>query len=252
MKRPAPARQNEHPALPFSQREEAVRSIFTYQHVIWDWNGTLFDDLWLCVDVMNGLLSAREMPLLTLERYREVFDFPVQNYYQRLGFDFLHESFEQVGTEFIRAYELRRLEAGLRAGAAQVVKRLGRAGVGQSVLSAYLQETLDELIAHFGLAPHFARLVGLRDHYARGKVENGVRWIRELGHASDEVLFVGDSRHDHEVAQAMGIDCVLVDGGHQSRSRLEACGVPVVDDLLALPGMASACILPKRAEETAT
>lgn len=218
-----------------------MRSIFSYRHVVWDWNGTLFDDLWLCVDVMNGLLAARDMPLLTLASYQEVFDFPVEAYYRRLGFDFGKEPFEQVGTEFIRAYERRRLEAGLRSGAGQVVQALLGAKVGQSVLSAYLQNTLDELIGHFGLAAHFVRLVGLQDHYAHGKVENGVRWMRELDHAPDEVLFIGDSRHDYEVAEAMGVDCILLCGGHQSRARLERCGVPVVDGLLELPGVAETC-----------
>ena len=28
-----------------------------YEHIIWDWNGTLLDDLDVCVDVMNGLLT---------------------------------------------------------------------------------------------------------------------------------------------------------------------------------------------------
>ena len=30
-----------------------------YRHVIWDWNGTLLDDAWLCVEVLNGLLARR-------------------------------------------------------------------------------------------------------------------------------------------------------------------------------------------------
>ena len=67
-----------------------------YTHVIWDWNGTLLDDNWLCVEVMNTLLSSRNLPLLTLERYRDIFDFPVKNYYEKLGFNFKKESFEIV------------------------------------------------------------------------------------------------------------------------------------------------------------
>lgn len=214
-----------------------MRSVFTYQHIVWDWNGTLFNDLWLCVDVMNGLLAARGMPLLTVERYQALFDFPVRQYYQRIGFDFSKESFEKVGTEFIRAYEARRLEAGLQPGAEEVVAALHRAGVGQSVLSAYLQDTLDELVAHFGLARYFTRLVGLQNHYAAGKLETGRRWIAELGHPPDQVLFIGDSLHDHEVASALGVDCLLLSGGHHSRGRLEQCGVPVLDRLRELPGL---------------
>ena len=66
------------------------------KHVIWDWNGTLLDDAWLCVDVMNGMLSKRGLPLITLEIYRNIFDFPVRDYYLKLGYDFDNESFEMV------------------------------------------------------------------------------------------------------------------------------------------------------------
>ena len=55
-----------------------------YTHIIWDWNGTLLDDAWLCVDVMNGMLRERRLPTRTLDQYKEVFDFPVRNYYETL------------------------------------------------------------------------------------------------------------------------------------------------------------------------
>ena len=34
-----------------------------YTNIIWDWNGTLLDDAWLCVDVMNGMLKEHGLPL---------------------------------------------------------------------------------------------------------------------------------------------------------------------------------------------
>ena len=120
-----------------------------FHHVIWDWNGTLFDDVGLCADIMNGLLRARALPLLTVERYRDVFDFPVIEYYRKLGFDFARDPFEVVGTEFIRHYEQRKLEAGLYPGARAVIKALRTAGLSQSVLSAYQQDTLRSLVGTF-------------------------------------------------------------------------------------------------------
>jgi phosphoglycolate phosphatase len=208
-----------------------MKPIDAYAHVVWDWNGTLFDDVWLCVDVMNGLLAARRMALLTVDRYRELFDFPVKDYYRRLGFDFETEPFEEVGSEFIRSYESRRHEAGLKDGAVRVLESIGKAGAQQSVLSAYQQGTLEELIDSFSLTRYFVRVVGLQDHYAHSKVENGVRWIQGLSHAPHDVLLVGDSVHDAEVAEAMGVDCILLRGGHQSQERLEACGKPVLGSL---------------------
>ena len=64
------------------------------QNIIWDWNGTLLDDAWLCRDVMNGMLRLRDMDFLSAERYREIFDFPIVRYYERIGFDLERESFE--------------------------------------------------------------------------------------------------------------------------------------------------------------
>jgi phosphoglycolate phosphatase len=45
---------------------------------------------------------------------------------------------------------------------------------------------------------------------------------------------IGDTMHDADVAKAMGIDCVLLDAGHQARHRLATRGVPVLDNLTSL------------------
>ena len=113
-----------------------------YKHIIWDWNGTLLDDAWLCVDVINGVLSRRNMSTISLRQYQELFNFPVIDYYVRLGFDFEKESFEIVGTEFIDNYEKRRHEVNLQKGAKAVLKSVREAELTQSLLSASLQATL--------------------------------------------------------------------------------------------------------------
>jgi phosphoglycolate phosphatase len=202
-----------------------------YRHIIWDWNGTLFEDAWLCMDVMNGLLRRRRLPILTAERYQAAFTFPVVNYYRQLGFDFARESFEELGTEFMADYERRRLECGLRDHAREILAGVQASGLTQSVLSAYKRETLEELLRHFEVRPFFLCVIGSDDHYASGKVAQGLQLIRELDVAPEEVLLIGDTVHDFEVAHATGTGCWLIPGGNHSRARLEACGVPVLDSL---------------------
>ena len=72
-----------------------------YKHIIWDWNGTLLDDAWLFVDIMNCVLKDRNMDTITLEKYRNIFRFPVEDFYRILGFDLKKESFLECGLEFI-------------------------------------------------------------------------------------------------------------------------------------------------------
>ncbi len=205
-----------------------------YAHLIWDWNGTLLDDAWLCRDIMNGQLRRRGLPELSAERYEEIFDFPVEKYYRATGFDWSRESFQEAGTEFIVEYEKRKRECRLQPGAKSLLGRIAEAGRSQAVLSAYSHAPLEEFLGHFGVRKHFRSIAGSRDHYAAGKVEHGLKMLEELHVSPQETLLIGDTTHDAEVARAMGIRCVLVPCGHNSRSRLEACGVPMVETLAAL------------------
>ena len=205
-----------------------------YRHLIWDWNGTLLDDAWLCRDIMNGQLRRRGLPVLSQKQYEEIFDFPVEKYYRAVGFDWSRESFQEAGTEFIVEYEKRKKECSLQPGAGDLLRRIAAGGWSQAVLSAYSHATLEEFLGHFGVRKHFRSVVGNRDHYAAGKVEQGLKMLEELHVKPQAALLIGDTTHDAEVAKAMGIDCVLVPAGHNSRARLAGCGVTMVETLAAL------------------
>ena len=202
-----------------------------YDHIIWDWNGTLMDDAWLCSQIMNGMLSRRGLDVMTPEHYAEIFDFPVAEYYQRAGWDFSRIPFETLSDEFIEEYTRRTTECPLRTGTEAALVRAAQAGLSQSVLSAAKQSLVEELVAHYGLTDQFESVNGIADHHAAGKVEMARRWLSESGREPGRMLMVGDTSHDYEVAQALGVDCVLVYSGHHARKRLEATGVPVVDRL---------------------
>ncbi len=171
------------------------------------------------------------MKRLTLDRYHRLFDFPVIDYYRRLGFDFKKESFEVSGTEFINTYEKRRGETSLKQDAVVTIEQVKDMGMTQSILSAYQQNTLERFTADLGIQHYFERVIGLDDHYAFGKIENGKMWLEELNHNTREVLLIGDTVHDHEVASELNIDCLLIPSGHHSKEKLSRCGSPLVPSL---------------------
>jgi phosphoglycolate phosphatase len=201
------------------------------RHAIWDWNGTLFDDTWLCIDVVNGLLRRRSLPEIDLARYHETFDFPIVEYYRRLGFDFEKEPFEQLGTEFMHDYESRVRECSLQRDAVAALSALRDHGFAQSVLSAYRHDTLETLLSHYGIRWFFGSVLGSDNLYGRGKLDQGRAWMAASGLPREQLLLLGDTVHDFEVAQAMGIACCLIADGSHPRSRLEPCGAPVLDSL---------------------
>ena len=205
--------------------------IAAYKHIIWDWNGTLFNDIDLSVSLINGVLRKRNIAELSVERYRDIFGFPVKDYYERTGLDFSEESFEEVGKEWMDQYELHKHECGLSVGAVEVLDKIREHGIGQSILSAYSQHTLIEIVEKSGVSEYFSNLVGLDNIYASSKLGLGKQLVEKLGFKEHEVLLIGDTVHDFDVAQGIGADCVLIASGHQSIEKLQQCGVQVFNSL---------------------
>jgi len=204
-----------------------------YRHVIWDWNGTLLDDAWLCVEILNGLLRAHELPVISVEAYRALFSFPVVGFYERMGFNFKNVSFDEISVRYISEYNRRRYECRLQPHTRESLDRIRAAGIEQSVLSAYHEDTLREVVTHYGLTDYFSRLSGLDNIRADGKLDRGRAHLRalDLHEAAHTVLLIGDTAHDHEVAAALGADCLLLHHGHMHIDRLDGRGAPVAANL---------------------
>ncbi|MEA1940101.1 MAG: HAD family hydrolase, partial [Candidatus Caldatribacteriota bacterium] len=191
-----------------------VKKIYNYKHIIWDWNGTLVDDVWLVVEIMNKMLKKRQLPGIDSKKYKEIFDFPVTKYYLKLGFDFSRESFKELTVEFISEYYRRFNECKLFDKTEEVLKKIRDMGISQSILSASKEDVLTEKIRYYGIEKYFCRIIGLENHYAESKIENGKKGIVELNLDPQEVLLIGDTTHDYDVSKQIGCDCLLIANGH--------------------------------------
>ena len=201
--------------------------------IIWDWNGTLLDDLDLCVALLNRMTGQfGDGRRYDRESYRAIFGFPIRDYYVRAGIDFSHQSYEELAAEYMTHYipESRACSLNVEAGVALSLAR--QAGLRQTVLSASPRTTLLEQVAERGIGDYFEELLGLGDIYANSKVELGRDYIRRCGLLPAEAMMVGDTTHDLEVAEAIGVDCVLYAGGHQPAALLAATRAPVAPTLL--------------------
>jgi phosphoglycolate phosphatase len=151
-----------------------------YKYLIWDWNGTLFNDVILGVEIINKLLNLNNLPLITYEQYRNIFTFPVSDYYKKAGFDFEKVLFEVLGKMFMDEYESRKYEMNLFEGARELLHFVKEKGIKQSVLSAYKQDTLLEVLQHYGIQDFFENISGLDNIYAGSKEQIGLELRKKL------------------------------------------------------------------------
>lgn len=201
------------------------------RQVLWDWNGTLLDDLAYAIGVRNRTFPAFGLPRIgSVSEYHRQFTFPVRRYYERAGVT--DETFVAVAhawmAEYVRGFDT----VPLHGDAVETLARFAAAGVRQAVLSATRRDMLESQIARFPIRAYFTDVLGLSDIYARSKEAVGLDYLARCGVPAASTLMIGDTLHDAEVARAMGTECVLVARGHQSRETLLTAGVPVMDTLL--------------------
>lgn len=200
--------------------------------IIWDWNGTLFDDIATGPAIINQMLTKRgKQPLRDLEQYREIFQFPVENYYRAAGLDFSNETFESMAADYIALYPVVSQDCGLMEGAKEALEAFRQTGFDQNILSASEQGLLERQLVRLGVREYFSHIIGQGDGYAVGKTERGIRWMQEEGISPENCILIGDTDHDAQTAAKLGCRCVLLSCGHQSRKRLETTGAPVFDSL---------------------
>ena len=202
--------------------------------IIWDWNGTLLDDLDLSLESVNILLKERNLPELTAERYRDIFGFPVVDYYVKAGFDFEKEAFEVPAKQYVKLYAAGASELKLFPDVVDTLTFFKENNYRQIVLSAMKDDNLKLMIHNAEISHFFDGIFGIKDNYAREKVSLGKQVVENLKLNPTECLMIGDTLHDAEVSEECGFNCILFSGGHVSKQRLETKGKKIINSLSEL------------------
>lgn len=206
-----------------------------YSHVIWDWNGTLLNDVETNLCTANVMLAKRNLPVIESEElYRKMFRFPVIEFYRLAGFDLNEENFAVMAEEYVKTYRENSYKSRLFDDSVKIIGTFDDVGISQVILSATEQTRLRAEVASYGVAEHFAEILGVGDNLGSSKSARGRAYTETL--TSGRAVFIGDTAHDADVARECGCDCVLVSRGHMDRSRLKETGCPVFHSLTEAAG----------------
>lgn len=201
------------------------------KYLIFDFNGTVLDDVAVCLEAENRTIAhfGLDRGPLTLDEYLHIFTFPVQKYYEKVGFDWSVNSYEEIGKYWYDNYRALKDEYRVYDGVIEVLKKSHEFGNRNILLSASSLETLKEQLEELKIGEYFDEVLGIGNIYAKSKVDIAIKWMQ--GKDPKDCLMIGDTLHDVETAEAMGIDCVLVSGGHQAKEILCENYDKVVDDI---------------------
>ena len=209
----------------------------TPPYIIWDWNGTLIDDVAAAVNALNRMLALRGVASVTQDFYREHFGFPVRPFYAVVGLDLEKEDWDKICTDF-HQFIAEEPNQHLRPDAVDALRHVRAQGGHQSILSALRQDLLLRDTGREGVRAFFDATFGVDNLDGATKLSRGhdlVTYLKASGllASGQPLFFIGDTLHDAEVGVALGATPILVEGGHQNGERLRAAGCRVVPSLLA-------------------
>ncbi|MFT4136664.1 HAD family hydrolase [Microbacterium sp.] len=186
--------------------------------VCWDWNGTLLDDVEICRAVMSRVLVSYGLPpLADLASYRRAFRFPIPDFYADVGLD--AAVYRDAADQYLRWLAECIGDAELHVDALHTLDGLAGRGVRQVLASATLPEALARQMLPHAIEDRFEAVLTIADAFRASKHGAIEDWLAVSGLEPHDVLMVGDTNHDHEIADALGCRFVHFDGGHQRAPR---------------------------------
>lgn len=198
--------------------------------VIWDFNGTIIDDVELGIRSVNTMLERRSLPTVSgVEEYRRRVRFPIIGYYEDLGFDFTAEPYEKLADEWVALYNGGASSVGATVGAVEAIRMIHEAGIAQVIISASEQQMMTDALDRLGLTGYFSQILGQDNIYASGKLDTARAFRESCG--AEHAAVIGDTLHDFEMARLLGTECILYTLGHGSFCDLQSTGAALVSDL---------------------
>jgi phosphoglycolate phosphatase len=203
----------------------------SYKHVIWDWNGTLLDDVNIGVKILNYMQKKRNISETGFDEYRKIFTFPVEKYYERAGLMESGLSFKELAEDYIEQYNIAVESMELYKDAKEVLERLDDSGVTSSILTAAPEDLVKSQLKKYGIANYFIALTRKTNHYSSGKEDLAEVHMDKLDISPSNTVFVGDTMHDVKVANKIRCDYIIVSHGHQDIKYLSKGEINTMHDL---------------------
>lgn len=195
--------------------------------VVWDWNGTLFDDTKIVLKAVNASeVKVLGIPELTLERYRETYDAPLHRFYENLGVS--REAFDaksaEIAEKFHPIYEPLAAHARTRPGAKKMLQTLKNKGFSSVILSNHTVEGIYLQLSRLNLMDLFDAVLangGTEEMHHTSKQHRLERYLKEYNISPTEAIIVGDTVEEIRIGRNLGLGIISITGGNNSEKRLK-------------------------------
>ncbi len=197
-------------------------------HIIWDFNGTVLDDVKMSVEAVNDMLKRRNLPPTDVDTYKDTLVMPLTEYYKTVGI--YCDDISVLSNEFRACCQNHNELARIFDGVKEVIDTAKEKGIKNILLSSLYHEHLESEVKKYGIGDWFDTVLGLPDKNLGSKFENAQNLFKKQGIDAKNTLFLGDIVSDAQTAKKLGADCILIANGHMSFKKCsDECDKVVLD-----------------------
>lgn len=204
-----------------------------YKTIIWDFNGTIIDDVKAAMGAVNDMLIRRNQHTINLQQYRDAVDTPIWKFYETV---FAENTITQE--DAIREFDLgvdKHLQAKpLMKDADKVLEYFKNQGKEQIIVSSSHIDKVRNQLSFLGVKKYFAEVLALSDYYAGDKTHLARNYLESHKVLAEETVVIGDCVADYKMAKELGCDCILITMGHQCESTLAKTDALIINSLSEL------------------
>lgn len=207
---------------------------------VFDWNGTIFDDLPANVGASNACFGLFGLQPLSTDDYLATFTFPIIHFYVKNGVsaDEYLARMDEAGACFQTTYSRLSAACSIRPEAPALFDWLLDQGYRLIILSNYLKDRVAADLARFHIAHYFTEILAndafsRHTHTETNKIERMEAYLRVHGIAPEDAFIVGDSLEEIDVGRHLGMRYFSITGGSVGADRLKAVNPTHLIDNLA-------------------
>jgi len=186
-----------------------------FRNLIFDWSGTLVDDLGPVIEATNAVLGNYQIPALDREGFRRCFRLPYREFYAEL---LPGVPLEELESHFRPAFDASVVPVTVLPHAREKLEWCSASGIRVFVLTSMDTDAFERQMDEFGFRKHFeATYSGVLD---KREIIHQILETHQLNPL--ETAFVGDMTHDVETARHGGIASIAVLTGYNHAEVLAA------------------------------
>ncbi len=211
-----------YPRLPKIPPEKMIKLVG------FDWNGTILSDTVACLVADDAALIALGYKPISLKKFRETFEIPLVNFYNKIGVDpkIPKAKFEKSETIFHQTYEARAANSRTRAGSRDLLKWLKARKIPSVIFSNHIDYQIVKHLKRLKIENYFDTVLGNAKTsevlFKRSKGDKLKDYLSSRRIKPNEILIVGDTVEEIEIARELGAISVAITNGYNSTKRLKS------------------------------